>query len=305
MVYNPDNIEKEYDSNYNGGCWKCKSQITLKDEQVKCDKCGTLIRWWCNSCKQPFDILNKKTNKKLKECKTCGFFICPHCEVCSWICDKFKWQKEILNILKKDIPIGQFPSLPQRVNEIVEYIELIKTSKERKTCPQGVPISYSKGRIKNLWAKIEGFKIKNENDRKKFIERIDKVTELQIGTEITISKIREDGNYGQEYRDALNFLVCFGKFKIKWLKDKDNKDYCVFKREDGNKCHYLANESLIINFCPKCNKIYDDKDKKFCDVCVWGKGKCKGENIELKKRLNNCDTCQLYRGDFKKGNGKN
>lgn len=301
MVYNSDEIKRDSI----GGCWKCKTQLTLKDEQVKCDKCGTLIRWWCNSCKEPFDIFNKETRKKLQECKVCGYFICPHCGVCSWNCDKFKWQKEILNILKQDIPIGQFPTLSKRVEEIVNYIELIKTSHERKTCPRGIPISYSKGRIKNLLSKAEGFKIKNENDRQKFMQRIDEATEIQIGTEITINRIREDGNYGQEYRDALNLLVCLGKFKIKWLKNKDEKDYCIFVREDCDKCLYLSDEDLIINECKKCKKIYKDKNKTICDDCFWERGKNIGKNVELKKRLNSCDTCQLYRGNFRKGNGKN
>ncbi len=68
MVYNPNEIEKDYIEKI-GGCWKCKTQLTLKDEEVQCDKCKTLIRWWCNSCKQPFDIVDKETNKKLIECK--------------------------------------------------------------------------------------------------------------------------------------------------------------------------------------------------------------------------------------------
>jgi len=302
MVYNPDEIEKDF-IEYTGGCWKCKKQITLKDKQVKCDNCGTLVRWWCNNCKQPFDVVDKESNKKLNECKICGYFVCPHCSVCSYSCDKYNWQKEILKILSKEIPIGKYPRLPLSVNEIVEYIESIKTSIERKCCVRNVPISYAKEKVKNLWAKVEGFKIKNENDRKNFIKRIDDATELEIGKSITINNIREDGSYGQEYRDALNLLVCFGRFKIEWKKDDNNKDYCVFTREDTGKCNFLSNKDVVIKVCPKCNKKYK-RLVIHCEKCIWSKGKCKGESIKLKERLNNCDTCQMYRGNFKKGNGK-
>lgn len=301
MVYNQDEVEKDS----TGGCWKCHTQITLKDEQVKCDKCGTLIRWWCNSCKKPFDIIDKVTNKKLQECKICGFFKCPHCGVCSWNCDKFNWQKKILEILKQDIPIGQFPSLPKRVTEIVEYVESIKTSIDRKTCVRNVPISYSKGKIKSLAARAEGFRVKNINDMQSFKKRIREATDMEIDTAITVNNIREDGSYGQEYRDALNMLVCLGKFKIEWRKNKEDKEYCVFVREECGVCEYFNNDKLIVKFCPKCKAVYD-RSKLSCDNgCTWSKGKNEGQLVELKERLNNCDTCQMYRGNFKKKSGRN
>lgn len=287
-----------------GSCWKCNAQVTLQENQVNCDSCSSLIRYWCNSCTEPFDVLDSKEMKRLRECNICGFFVCPNCSVCYDGCEKYDWQKDILRILSEDIPIGKYPSLPNKVWQIVQYIENIKSSRERKTCHNGVPISYSKSRIKQLWAKVEGFKVKNIKDREEFLKRIDDATNLPLGTEITIENIREDGNYGQEYRDALNFLVCLGKFQIKWLKNKEDKDYCVFKRINNLKCPYLLNESVIINFCPKCKTINKDKDKKNCDRCIWSKGKNKDQSVELKRRLNNQDTCQLNRGKFNKGNGK-
>ena len=300
MIYNPDGAEDDSI----GGCWKCGKQLNLTDDQTNCDNCGSIIKWNCNACSKSFEVKDKESNKKLQVCKICGYFVCPYCGVCFWNCDKFKWQKEILNILKQDIPIGQFPSLMLRVNEIVEYIESIKTSIDRKTCVRDVPISYSKGKIKSLAARAEGFRVKNETDRKRFLDRIDETTEKDIGTEITVDGIREDGSYGQEYRDALNMLVCLGKYKIKWLKNKDDKEYCVFVREECGICKHFNNDNLIIKFCPKCKKVYN-RDKLSCDnECVWAKGKNKGELIELKERLNNCDTCQMYRGNFKKKNGK-
>jgi hypothetical protein len=304
MTYNPDEVEKDYEE-YNGGCWKCGKQLNLGDEQTNCDNCGSLIKWKCNNCNKTFEIKDKESNKKLRICKICGFFVCPHCGVCHYSCDKFKWQKEILNILKQDIPIGQFPTLIQRVDEIVEYVESIKTSIERKTCIRDVPISYSKGKIKSLAARADGFRIKNKQDMIRFKERLKDATDLEIGTEITVEKIREDGSYGQEYRDALNMLVCLGKFKIKWLKNKEDKEYCVFVREDCGGCEYFNIDNLVVKYCPKCKKVYS-RDKLSCDNnCIWSKGKDKGELVKLKERLNNCDTCQMYRGNFKKNNGRN
>ena len=302
MVYNPNNIEKDL-KDYNGGCWKCKKQLKLTNDQTNCDNCNSLIKWNCNSCHEIFNIVDKESNKKLKECKICGYFICPYCSVCYWNCNKFEWQKQILQILKKDIPIGTFPSLTQRVDEIVEYIENIKTSIDRKVCCRNVPISYSKGRIKKLVAKVEGFRIKNIIDRDRFLQRIKDATDLPIRTDITIDKIREDGSYGQEYRDALNLLVCMGKFKINWIKKEGHKDYCVFTREDIGTCKFFNSDNLILKVCPKCKKIHN-KEKENCDICIWDKGKKIGESVKLKERLNNCDTCQMYRGNFKRGNGR-
>lgn len=287
-----------------GSCWNCQKQVTLQEDQTRCDNCKSVISYHCNSCAEGFNIEDKETKKRLRECKVCGYFICPNCTVCFYGCDKFNWQKEILKILSKEIPIGKYPGLPQRASEVAEFFEDVKISRERKTCPRGVPISYAKLKIKNLLSKVEGFRVKNEKDRKVFVERMDKATDMVIGTEITIGKIREDGNYGQEYRDVLNLLVCLGKFKVKWLKNKNDSDYQVFIRWDVGQCPKLSIESVVLSYCPKCKKIYEDKDKTSCDYCIWLKGINKGQSVKLKKRLNNCDTCQLYRGDFIIGNGK-
>lgn len=301
MVYNPDEIEKDDISNM-GGCWKCKTQLTLKDDEVKCDKCRTLIRWWCNSCKQPFDILDKETNKKLVECKLCGYFNCPHCDNCLSTCDKWEWQKEILNILKQDIPIGQYPTLPERAREITELVISKKVSTERKNCPErNVPVSYAKNRIKSLLIKFEGFRVKDEDDRNAFLERFDEITEIKIGKEATVTSTREKGSYGQEYRDAFNLAVCLGKFKIERTKKKDSEEtYDVFVRCEIGACKFLARDDLIITYCPNCQKQYE-KGKEYCYDCKpYSKGERQGEYRQLKQRLTNKDTCQCYRGLFNK-----
>ena len=77
-----------------GTCWNCNTQITLGEKRTNCDNCGSIIFYRCNSCSHEFEVLDKKTKKKLKECKLCGFFICSNCGVCSWSCDKYKWERK-------------------------------------------------------------------------------------------------------------------------------------------------------------------------------------------------------------------
>ena len=300
MVYNPNEIEKDYIEKI-GGCWKCKTQLTLKDEEVQCDKCKTLIRWWCNSCKQPFDIVDKETNKKLLECKLCGYFNCPHCRTCLSNCDKWGWQKEILNILKRDIPIGQYPTLPERAREITELVINKKVSTDRKSCPErGVPISYAKNRIKSLMVKIDGFRVKDKEDRDAFLRRIEEITDMDIGVETTVTSTREKGSYGQEYRDAFNLMVCLGKFKIERINKKDREEtYDVFVRCENGPCKFLEQDDLIITYCEKCQKHYP-KEKEYCDICYWERGENKNDMVKLKNKITNRDSCQCYRGLFNK-----
>lgn len=301
MVYNPDEVEKDYEE-YNGGCWNCSKQFKLEEKETHCDNCGILTRWWCNGCKKPFDVEDKDTKEKLKECKLCGYFICPHCETCLSTCEKWEWQKEILNILKKDIPIGKYPSLPKRAKEITELVINKKISIERKICPErGVPISYAHGKIKSLLAKFEGFRVKNELDKEAFLKRIDEITNIEIGKGVTVTSARENGTYGQEYRDAFNLAVCLGQFKIeKRTREKSGNTYDIFIRCENGPCKFLARDVLIITYCEKCKKRFP-KGTLVCDECIpYLKGKNKGKLRILKERLNSDDVCQCYRGLFNK-----
>jgi hypothetical protein len=137
-----------------------------------------------------------------------------------------------------------------------------------------------------------------EKDKYAFINRLKEITDIPIGTKLTITKIREEGSYGQEYRDAFNLSVCLGKLKIIWIPSIEEKqEYALYERIDESPCKFLSKEDVIINECPKCKKRYS-KEEIYCS-CISKKGKNKGQNIKLKKRVNNCDTCQMYRGDFK------
>ena len=299
MVYNPDEVEKDYEK-YNGGCWNCGKQLTLKEEETHCDNCGELIRWCCNGCHKIFDIVDKKTKDKLPICKLCGYFICPYCGQCSSTCKKLVWIDDTLKILREEIPIGKYPKLPQKAREIVENLINQKISIDRKNCPErNVPVSYAKGKIKSLLGRFEGFRVKDKEDRDAFIKRFDEITEKEIGTILTVTSAREKGSYGQEYRDAFNLGVCLGKFKIEKRKiSNSEEEYDAFIRCENEPCEFLGRDDLIITYCPTCKKQFK-KGTLYCDVCPpYKKGKYNGQLRKLKTKLNNKDTCQCYRGNF-------
>lgn len=284
-----------------GTCWNCNTQLSLDKEQTKCDNCGEILFYNCNNCGKEFEVEDKKSKEKLRECKLCGYFYCPSWGVCSYTCKRFLWQKEILKILRQEIPINDYPKLPELANQIVRFLEGEKIGLERKSCPErNVPITYAKNRIKSLLAKFEGFRIKNQKDREAFLKRFDEITEKPLGIKLTVSESREEGSYGQEYRDAFNLAVCLGKFEIRRVKQKDkDKEYDVFIRCEKQPCKYLAREDLVITECPKCKKKFK-RGTLVCDTCPpYEKGKDIGKQRKLKERLNNKDTCQVYRGSFK------
>jgi hypothetical protein len=284
-----------------GTCWNCDTQLSLGEDETHCDNCGEIVFYKCNSCKEGFEIVDKATKKKLPECSLCGFFKCPHCGVCSWTCKRYDWEKSILRILLPEINQSQFKNLPEKIRAIVNFLEEQKISPDRKNCPErGVPITYAKTRIKSLLAKVEGFRVKNERDRDAFVARMNELIELPLETGKTVSATREAGSYGQEYRDAFNLLVCLGKFKIERKTNKEGDEYDLFIRCDQPACKYLARDTLIVNKCPQCKKIYP-RGVKFCSECKpYQKGKNKGELVQLKEGLSNKDTCQCYRGYFTK-----
>ena len=289
-----------------GTCWNCGTQITLGEERTNCDVCGDILYYKCNNCKEGFEVKDKKTKKKLKVCKLCGYFSCPKCGICSWTCPRYSWEKEIYKILLPEITTVQFPNLYEKVTKIVKYFEEEKGGQEQRVCPERrVLISYAKNRIKSLLAKVEGFRVKNEHDREAFIKRVNEIVEKQTGTELKISEIREEGSYGQEYRDAFNLLVCLGKLKIiqkEFEKNGEKIKYDAYIRIDGTPCKLLSKDDLIINECPNPKHIGNKRfplETECCPNCPPHKsGKEKGELWKLKKRLNDKDTCQMYRGNF-------
>jgi len=294
-----------------GTCWSCNTELNLGEERTHCDICGNIIFYKCNNCKEKLKVENKETKKKLKICKLCGYFFCPTCGVCSWNCQRYSWEKEILKILRPEVTQFNCPDILGKIKQIINYFEEEKGGQERKVCTErGVLISYAKNRIKSLLAKAEGFRVKNENDRDAFIKRLNETIEKTIGTELKISDIREEGSYGQEYRDAFNLLVCLGKLKI--IKKEFEKNGVIIKydayiRIDGTPCKLLSKDDLIINECPNKKHIGNKRfplEIEECDTCPpHKKGKEKGRRWKLNKRLNDKDTCQMYRGNFIKKKG--
>ena len=287
-----------------GTCWNCNTEISLEEERTHCDNCGEILFYHCNNCNQKFEVEDKKSKKKLEECKLCGFFKCPHCKVCFYGCKKYGWEREILKILRPEVTQGNCPNVLNKVRKIVEYIIEEKVSLDRKTCPERkVPITYAKTKIKGLVARQEGFRVKDKDDQEAFVKRIDELIILPIGSERTIKNIREKGSYGQEYRDAFNLLVCLGKLEIKTKKfKKDGKDieYEIYVRCENGKCPKLDLKNIIVKQCENCKGKFP-REQEYCTNCPPKKsGKNRGQSWKLKERLSDKDTCQLYRGSFDK-----
>ncbi len=272
-----------------GSCYNCGTQVTLKEEDIKCDVCGETLRYWCNNCKEPFDVINEETKEKLKECSVCGFFYCPNCRICSDSCEKGNWISEIKKIFgEKQLVLYEEDTLIK----LVKLIEEIKVGKERRTCEFGVPITYAKNRIKSLLVRMRGYRVKNLNDQQAFEKRYEDVMDKDIGATMTISQIREDGTYGQEYRDAFNLAICLGKLKATIRINKEGKEYWIYERTQQDKCPHLNQENLIIDVCKKCGK-------KSCN-CEYQKKEKKGQAYGKKTKISTKDICQLPRGSFKK-----
>jgi hypothetical protein len=269
-----------------GTCWNCGREVTLQEGQNKCDSCGKELFYRCWNCNGMIEV-----KEKMPTCKVCGYYYCNTCGFCGERCEKNKWYDE----LRKIIPQQQ----PEIYFAILKLIENAKVSKDRKECINQIPITYAKGRIKSLFARVEGFRVKSENDKIAFVNKMNELLKKEIGFNTTITKVRENETYGQEYRDALNLMVCLGKFKISWkkMKEGDIKEYAFYERVDNLPCKYLSKEDVVINECPRCKKVYS-KEVQSCSICIFKKGKYKGFYVPTKKRMNNLDTCQMYRGDF-------
>ncbi|MFA6201185.1 MAG: hypothetical protein WC679_12355 [Bacteroidales bacterium] len=287
-------------------CWNCGIEFTLKNENIKCDECKVIVNFQCHSCHEWFSLYNEKTKEKIKQCGICGFFPCSHCGTCGQYCEKDLWQTQIIKILAPEITYQKVPNLQEKINKLLSYIEDIKISHDRRTCPNNVSISYAKQKIKNCAVKMLGCRVKNEKDKLKFLERYTKIIDVDLGTKLTINQSREEGSYGQEYRDAFNYAICRGKLKKEIIKkeiDNEIKEIEVYHRIENGHCQYLDLTNLIIKKCPnsKCKKEYKYESQiEYCHHCQWKKGKHKGEYPKLKLIISNKDTCQLNRGLFKK-----
>jgi len=254
------------------------------------------VNYPCNYCKEWFAI------DKTSLCAVCGFYVCINCGTCSQSCQKEKWQTEITKILAPEINYSTHPNLQEKINKLLKFIEDIKISKEKRECQKGVPISYAKNRIKSCIVKMNGYRTKSQMDVQKFNERHEEVLNKNIGDILTINQAREEGSYGQEYRDVFNYCLCLGKLKkVKTRKiiDDEEIEIEVYKRVEDGQCPMLDLKELIVKFCPKCGKKYDESEN-YCSDCFYQKGKKQGQPFQLRLKISNKDICQLNRGDFEK-----
>jgi len=275
-----------------GTCYNCGKEITLKDEEVKCDNCGEVVNFPCINCHEWFSIAETKL------CKTCGYYICPNCNSCDINCQKSNWQIRLKDILGSTINREQ-------LNKILDLIEEIKIGKDRRCCPKGVSISYAKSRIKSCYVRLLGYRVKSDIDLDKFLERYDKIIDVPLGRILTINQSREEGSYGQEYRDVFNLAVCRGKLKVIKKKKKIGDsliEYEVYERSEEGQCPMFETKKLIIKICtnPKCKIKEFPLSQEECCYCKYKKGNKKGQFYPLKIKISNKDTCQLNRGKFKK-----
>lgn len=287
-----------------GICWNCGTQITLKEEEIKCDNCGKVINYQCNYCHKWFLIYDEKREERVKECGICGFFICPYCGTCSQDCEKLKWQIEINKILSPEISYSTFPNLQEKINSLLNLIEEIKINKEQRQCPKGVPITYAKNRIKSCIVRMLGYRTKSDKDLKAFVKRYQEIINVPIGIQLTINQSREEGSYGQEYRDIFNLAICRGKLKKQIIKkeiDGERKEIEVWRRVEDGQCPKLNTEKLLLKICSKCKKEYPlESPQEYCGCYTYTKGKNKGWHPKLKLKISNKDICQLNRGSFLK-----
>lgn len=136
-------------------------------------------------------------------------------------------------------------------------------SNKQSFCSKDNPRTFCKN-INNKYKKISGIDSKNEFDSNKFKERYNQILNISIGKEITIEEIREEGSYGTEYRDALNYSVCKGLIKKYQQKRKSPKTnqlryYEVFERIDGKGCiNYFFDEKKNKVSC-KCDLFIEKK----------------------------------------------
>lgn len=290
-----------------GSCIYCGATVFLREEETRCDRCKNIITYYCNSCKQPFDVQDKKTKKKELECKWCGYFLCPKCNACSPSCTKFEHHDKIRELLKDIIPIDKWNELNNKCTQIVAYFEDVKMRRAKTTCEFGVPKTYAKEKIKGILARMDGFKVRDIEDQQAFEERQKELLDKEEGYEFTIGNSRTNGSYGQEYRDVFNLGVCLGKLKYKKKSFLNKKgievSYDSWIRTEENPCQHFDKKELIVKYCPNpnCQKVYD-RNEQYCHECTYLKGGKiheKGSHFELKERLSNNPTCKII-SQFKK-----
>lgn len=263
-----------------GKCSHCDKDIKLSIDDKTCPHCGK-NPYHCWKC-------GESISKKPIECPICHFFVCNSCGNCGYDCviDTY------LDKLDPHINLSK----TEQISIINEIIEEVKGPARRNCVERSVPISYAKGKLRNIALKIKGYNIKSEADLKAFNEKYMYFYNFPIGYTWSINGIKEDGRHGHEEREISYMLVCLGLAKIIRKKhEKSGVYYDLFERINGNPCNYLNWNNLIKKTCPKCKIIYFPEATN-CSKC----------NVELKIKRGEINFCQLARSCFvKKKSDKN
>jgi hypothetical protein len=176
----------------------------------------------------------------------------------------------------------------------------------KKECHKLVPSTYARTKIKQFVLKIEGVRTRNEDDREEFVKRFQKIKDMSYGETLPIEGIRKDGEYGQEYRDALNLSICMGMMKKTRVENKTPTGYYeVWERIDDAPCRYSKLDEIKKEKCPVCNAIYKQGTINCPDYrCKYTKGPKKGKRRETKTINNKESFCKLPLTAFTRIGGK-
>ena len=264
-----------------GTCRHCNKEISLKDNEKNCPGCG-LAPYKCWNC-------HESITGETKECVVCNFFICPDCGVCGKDCKIHPLIKEV-----KGMPLRR----------AVEHIYASIKAPDRRCCPNGVPISYGHGKLKNMALRLKAISTRNKEDSDAFVSRFENIKLFSVGHTWTISQQKQDGQYGIELREVSNLSVCMGQAKKTKMIERDDdgnvkREYELFRRVDGVPCIHRNWNSLVSMYCSKCDNTFP-MEQTHCGVCAYSRGKRKGQAFELTPRRSKVHFCQLRRQDYKK-----
>ena len=255
-----------------GFCCACGKEITLKGEGLLlCPHCNQ-VPYVCRICQKKVESNEKNT------CPFCYWYICE-CGACAPNCEGVELAT------KFNIPI----------NIVREIGNIVKGKNILRLCPRNVPISYAKGRFNQFVRRIET--TKDIKDRSAWEERLKVIEKKEIGDTWLINKIRKDGEYGQECRDASNWCACLGLCSITHKRKENGQSYFIFERINGTPCQYCHPEQEYKVVCPKCKQQFSQGEIE-CPNCVYKKGKNKGQHPKLKQQQSRVNLCQLPRSNF-------
>jgi len=264
-----------------GKCMNCGYDMKIKDDESRCPSCGQRP-YVCWNCHETIKI--EDTN----ECNVCGFYICNFCGHCGPNCDKESIIKEL---------IEKYKLSSKDAREIIERLMKKVKGKIKKKCPEGVPYTYAKDRLRRFVLKMDGVGVTSDEDQEAFKSRFDEILEIEEGQIITVSKAKKHGEHGQEERDVLNLAICMGFVEKQTQTNEDGKNFEIWTKNEHEPCEHINTNELQKKRCPKCNKTFS-MDKEKCDICKYKKGKNKGDFVKLVRQKSIIHFCQLKYDKF-------